>query len=97
MSIDVIKLAREIADKDKVDPFINGFFILTLDELSRFSARVLEEAAKVCDDMGDYAWQQYKGTHPQQQLSHRFSPFMDGASDGADRCADAIRALKPQE
>lgn len=53
MSIDVIKLAREIADKDKVDPFVNGFFILTPDELSRFAARhralVLEEAAKVCD------------------------------------------------
>lgn len=84
MSIDVIKLVREIADKDKVDPFINGFFILTPDELDRFAARhralALEEAARTCDELAELS-----------RTSETDSMWQHG------ECAAAIRALKPQE
>ena len=44
---DVIRLAREVADKDKVDPVCYGepeFVVLTPAELLRFSARILRAA-----------------------------------------------------
>jgi len=50
---DIIKLAREVADKDKVDPYSNGFLVLTPEEMERFAALVAkherEACAKVCD------------------------------------------------
>jgi hypothetical protein len=33
-------MAREVADKDKVDPYLNEFVVLTPEELERFAALV---------------------------------------------------------
>lgn len=50
---DIIRMAREVADKDKVDPYLNEFVVLTPEELERFAALVAaterEECAKVCE------------------------------------------------
>jgi hypothetical protein len=50
---DIIRMAREVADKDKVDPYLNEFVVLTPEELERFAALVAsaerEACAKVCD------------------------------------------------
>ena len=43
---DIIRMAREVADKDTVDPFHNGYFTLTLDELERFAALVISHHVK---------------------------------------------------
>lgn len=51
--IDVQKLANDASDKDKVPAFHNGFWTLTHEELERFAALVLEEAAKVCDELAE--------------------------------------------
>ena len=49
---DIIRMAREVADKDKVDPYLNEFVVLTPEELERFAALVAaherEACAKVC-------------------------------------------------
>jgi hypothetical protein len=54
---DVIRLAREVADPDTVDPLCGGdqrdLITLNLDEMVRFAARVAaherEACAKVCE------------------------------------------------
>jgi hypothetical protein len=50
---EIIRMAREVADKDKVDPYLNEFVVLTPEELERFAALVAaaerEACAKVCD------------------------------------------------
>ena len=50
---DIIRMAREVADKDKVDPYLNEFVVLTPEELERFAALAVaaerEACAKVCD------------------------------------------------
>ena len=50
---DIIRMVREVADKDKVDPYLNEFVVLTPEELERFAALVAaherEVCAKVCD------------------------------------------------
>jgi hypothetical protein len=56
---DIIRMVREVADKDKVDPYLNEFVVLTPEELERFAALVAaaaraeenEACAKVCDGM----------------------------------------------
>lgn len=58
---DIIRMARESADKDTVDPFHNGYFTLTLDELERFFVKAYacgvraerEDCAKVCERYND--------------------------------------------
>ena len=51
---DIIKMAREACDSDKVDAWHNGFWTLTQEELARFAALVAarerEECARVCDE-----------------------------------------------
>ena len=51
----IIRMVREVADKDKVDPYLNEFVVLTPEELERFAALVAaterEACAKVCDGM----------------------------------------------
>ncbi len=37
---DIIRLAREACDKDKVDPYQNDFWAITQEELERFAALV---------------------------------------------------------
>ena len=49
----VIEMAREASDPDKVDPWRDGFWILTQEELERFANLVRaderEACAKVCE------------------------------------------------
>jgi hypothetical protein len=47
---DIIRMAREVADKDKVDPVHNDMVTLTVDELGRLLAAEREACAKVCED-----------------------------------------------
>jgi adenylyl- and sulfurtransferase ThiI len=48
---DIIRMAREVADKDKVDPYLNEFVVLTPEELERFAALVAAEKEKQIIDM----------------------------------------------
>lgn len=48
---------------------------------------VLEEAAKVCDVIEDKLTEQWKA-------GYKVCDYTQGASDGANDCAAAIRALK---
>ena len=58
---DIIRLAREACDKDKVDPYQNDFWAITQEELERFAnlvaaaereacAKVVELVAREIDD-----------------------------------------------
>ena len=48
---DIIRMVREVADKDKVDPVHNDMVTLTVDELGRLLAAEREACAKVCENM----------------------------------------------
>ena len=52
---DIIRMVREIADKDKVDPYSNGFVVLTPEEMERFATVIVaaerEACAKACEDI----------------------------------------------
>ena len=48
---DIIRMVREIADKDKVDPYSNGFVVLTPEEMERFAALVAAEKEKQIIDI----------------------------------------------
>jgi hypothetical protein len=45
---EIIKLAREACDPDKVDAWKNGFWTLTQEELERFSALVAAAEREAC-------------------------------------------------
>ena len=49
---DVLRMVREIADKDKVDPLHNDMVTLTVDELGRLLAAEREKVAQLCEQMG---------------------------------------------
>ena len=45
----IIRMVREVADKDKVDPYSNGFVVLTPEEMERFAALVAAaERERIC-------------------------------------------------
>lgn len=73
---DIIKLAREACDTDKVDAWHNGFWTVTQEELERFAALVAaaerEACAQVCEA-------RYMGDNNREDMEAR-------------RCAAAIRA-----
>ena len=52
---DIIRMVREVADKDKVDPYLNEFVVLTPEELERFAALVAkherEACARLCEEL----------------------------------------------
>jgi hypothetical protein len=61
---EIISMAREVSDPDKVDPICSqeDFITLTPDELERFAALVAaherEECAKVCNALrNSLAWE----------------------------------------
>jgi hypothetical protein len=59
---------------------------------------VLEEAAIACDKISEDRWSLYKGRVPYTgQESGRADPYVEGESTGADKCSDAIRAMKTKE
>jgi hypothetical protein len=45
---DIIRMAREVADKDKVDPYLNEFVVLTPEELERFAALAVAAEREAC-------------------------------------------------
>jgi hypothetical protein len=57
---DIIKMAREACDSDKVDAWHNRFWTLTQEELERFAALVAsaerEACAKVCLETDVQDW-----------------------------------------
>lgn len=56
---------------------------------------IIEECAKVCDEYAIDRFALFKGRKPYTgRESGRADPYYDGASDGADRCAQLIRELK---
>jgi hypothetical protein len=60
----------------------------------------IEEAAKVCENIAQDHWDQYKGRGKHAPNNpRRADPHADGCSDGANQCADDIRVLaaKPVE
>jgi uncharacterized phosphosugar-binding protein len=84
MPIDVEKLAREAGASvvGDTDPQCwSGSIAFDGADLSRFAALVLEAAAVQCEDMAFVAAGKER---------------MNTAAD-CDRCADAIRAMKPGE
>ncbi|NML34882.1 hypothetical protein [Paraburkholderia antibiotica] len=54
----------------------------------------LEEAFTVCNDIAVDRWNLYKGHSPYTGSEDgRANPYVEGESDGAEKCAEAIRAL----
>ena len=47
--------------------------------------REREDCAKICDAKSEHWWAKWK---------HQAAPFDQGASDGADECAQSIRSRK---
>jgi hypothetical protein len=77
--------------------------VLVVDEndLERFAALVAAHAAKkereacamVCEAISDDRWAAYKNRPPYEgNETTRYSQHTEGESDGADLCADKIRA-----
>lgn len=60
--------------------------------------QALERAVKTCDSVSVDRWNLYKGRSPYTGSEDgRASPHVQGESDGADKCAEAIRALMKQD
>lgn len=54
----------------------------------------LEQAANICDVIAEDKWALYKGTEPYNgNEDGRADTYVEGLSDGADMCANGIRAL----
>ena len=45
---DIIRMVREVADKDKVDPYSNGFVVLTPEEIERFATIIVAAEREAC-------------------------------------------------
>lgn len=80
-------------------------FIITADDLPRFAKLVStraaaierEACAKVCAEIQDSRWAEYKGRAPfTKNNPNRGNTYTEGASDGASDCIFAIRALGDQ-
>jgi len=48
---DIIKMAKEACDSDKVDAWHNGFWTLTQEELERFAALVAAHEREACANL----------------------------------------------
>ena len=44
----IIRMVREVADKDKVDPYSNGFVVLTPEEMERFATIIAAAEREAC-------------------------------------------------
>jgi len=61
-------------------------------------AAALERAEKACEAIENDKWALYKGRKPYTgKEPGRASDYVQGQSDGAGDCAEAIRALKDAE
>ena len=45
---DIIRMVQEVADKDKVDPYSNGFVVLTPEEMERFATIIVAAEREAC-------------------------------------------------
>ena len=86
----IIRMAREACDPDKVEAWSNGFWTITQEELERFAALVeaaeREACAQVCDDEATRA-----GWNRDNDISIN-QTFWTGGEKLAFSCAEAIRA-----
>lgn len=86
---DIIHMAREACDTDKVDAWHNDFWTITQEELERFAALIIayerEDCAKICEAKSEHWWAKWK---------HQADLRDMGMADGADECAQAIRSRK---
>jgi hypothetical protein len=57
---DIIRMALEVRDPEKVDPRQCGFWVLTLQELERFSHLVAEHEREECANLCE----QWNASHP---------------------------------
>ena len=84
---DIIRLAREACDKDKVDPYQNDFWAITQEELERFAALVAaaerEACEQVCERRKSLYWMEFDKTGSDAERS---------AAIASEECATAIRA-----
>ena len=61
------------------------------------TAAALERAAQACEAIENDKWALYKGRKPYTgKEPGRASDYVQGQSDGAGDCAEAIRALKEE-
>ena len=69
--------------------------LYTTTAIAAARVQALEEAAVVCEKYATDKWSLYKGRPPYNGTEQgRADPDTQGHSDGANACADAIRALK---
>ena len=59
---DIIRMAREACDTDKVDAWHNGFWTLTQEELERFAVLVAAAEREACAKLVD-CWEAREGEH----------------------------------
>lgn len=87
MAVDCLLITRIVAES-------SGIYADALVDFAELvAAAEREECAKVCDGIGAAHHKAYKGKDPSREQD-RFSKYVEGACDGADECADAIRARK---
>lgn len=83
----IIAWARAACDPDTVDPWHNGFWTVTQEELERFAALIeqaaIERCAKVCDEKVNAEYATGKVDHNEMGWTQA--------------CAIAIRALKEKQ
>jgi len=51
---DIIRMARESCDRDKVDAWHNGFWVITQEELERFVALVAAAEREACAKVQEF-------------------------------------------
>jgi len=96
---DIIRMAREVADKDKDDPYHAGeppFIVLTDEELERFAALVaahveLEPCCQEFDKCQQICMPRAKAAEREACAKLAEDPY-EFTSDEAHRIANAIRA-----
>ena len=90
---DIIRMAREACDTDKVDAWHNGFWTLTQEEIERFATLVAAEereaCANLCDKASDYWWSIASSNRKDREIEPAIGIT---AVQAASRIRDAIRA-----
>ena len=86
---DIIRMAREAGDADRIDPFTKDgdWVILTPDELERFAALVASAERKACEDLHDHE-------DVMAPIGHSAwgEAYQEGWIDGVKAYQEAIRA-----
>jgi len=81
---DIIRMARESCDRDKVDAWHNGFWVITQEELERFVALVAAAEREACAKVQEFV------------CSTGFCRFTLTQTDVGIKDAQAIRARGEQ-